>query len=715
MSGKSTASFDSNFSFLKRSEILLSVALLGVLVVLIIPLPAPLLDMLLATNLGITVLLLLIVLGVTHPLDISVFPSLLLLLTLYRLSLNVATTRLVLLDGDAGRIVSTFGGYVVGGNLVVGMVIFLILVIVQFIVITKGASRVSEVAARFTLDALPGKQMAIDAELGAGTIDETSARERRQHLAREAEFYGAMDGAGKFVRGDAIAGLVVTAVNLLGGMVMGISRGLTIGEAAARYSTLTVGDGLVSQIPALIIATSAGLLVTKAGSEVTLGQEIETQVLSHRRPLLIGSCILFLLGLVPGLPTIPFLALSGGLFFLVRRLRPTTEKADSTDAEEETAEIRREEGVWQQFLQNDRACIEIGLRLVPLVESRRTKGLADRIPGLRQDLTRKHGIWVPPVRIRDNIQVDSEAYRILIAGRQVASGEVRPDHLLAIAPGGASVEIEGEKTTDPAFGIPAVWIGPANRQRAEIAGYTVIDAVGVIVTHLGEVLRRYAHELLSREDLQQLLNKVKETAPTVIDEMKPEVLRIGTLHQVLVLLLQERVPVTDLTFILESLLNWAPQTKIPAELAEHVRTDMGRAICDRFRDPQGHVRVIVLDPYLEMYLRESLIDNELSLKPANLEAMVSALNREWQKAAAAGDEVAVLTDRQLRRPLRRTIQRALPDLAVIAYTEIPSDMLMNAVTMIRRDEVDRTSASAGDVPHTSALEEEIGAVAVAVG
>ncbi|MCA9263103.1 MAG: FHIPEP family type III secretion protein [Planctomycetales bacterium] len=669
-------SIDSNVGFFRRSETLLSAALLGILVVLLVPLPPLLLDLLLTVNLGVTVLLLLVVLGVKHPLEISVFPSLLLLMTLYRLSLNVATTRLVLIDGDAGRLVSAFGGFVVGGNLVVGLVIFVILVVVQFIVITRGAGRVSEVAARFTLDAMPGKQMAIDAELGAGAIDEKTARHRRAQLSREAEFYGAMDGASKFVRGDAIAGLVVTAVNLIGGMILGVGGGLSVAEAATRYSILTIGDGLVSQIPALVIATASGILVTKTASEVSLSKEIESQMLLKHGPLLIGGSILGLLALAPGMPKFPFLMIAVVFVVAARRMKTREANVEAKEDEQPAAPVNAEEELFDRFLETDRACLEIGTRLIPYVESRRSKGLMDRIPGLRQELTRKHGIWVPPVRIRDNLKLRPDEYRILIGGRDVARGIVHPEHFLAIAPQNPTVQIEGDATTDPTFGLPAVWIEASNKQRAEIVGYTVVDSVGVVITHLSEVLRKFSHELLTREDVQRLLERVKETSPTLVEEMKPDRLPLNTLHQVLQLLLEERIPITDLSLILEACLNYCMRTKVPGELAELIRPDIGRNICDRFRGESGHVQVVIVHPHLGMQLMKLVRDGELKMSFEGLETLVKAITKQVQVAASRGADVAVLADVALRRPLRHAIRRSLPDVSVVAYTDIPNELNM---------------------------------------
>jgi flagellar biosynthesis protein FlhA len=669
----------------QRSELALAAALLGTLIVLLVPLPTLLLDILLACNLGLTILLMLVTLSATQPLDFSVFPSVLLLMTLFRLSLNVATTRLVLLKGQAGMIVATFGSFVVGGNLVVGLVIFLILVIIQFVVITKGASRISEVAARFTLDAMPGKQVAIDAELNSGAIDEPEARRRREHLMREAEFYGAMDGAGKFVRGDAIAGLIITGVNLIGGVILGLIRGNTIAQAARIYSILTVGDGLISQIPALIVATASGMLVTKATSNVSVGQEIGSQFMTRPAPLLIGACILLGLAFIPGLPALPFLVLAVGLGILAQRQAAKTRKPEK--AKEAAQQPKPVEVPLEDFLQVDRATLEIGARLIPMVDPKRGPGLLDQIGGLRRDMARKNGIWIPPVRVRDNIQLEADAYRVLVGGREVARGRTQPGNWLAIDPGGARLTLEGEATKDPAFGLPARWIAENDRQRAELAGYIVADATTVVMTHLGEVLRRHCHELLTREDLKILVDRVKETAPSVVDELIPNILTMGLLHRVLTLLLEERVPISNLARILESLAHHAPNVKEPIELAERVRSDLGRSICDRYRDEQGRIHALVLDPRLEMDLRRSLHEKNLVLDAARMEKLVARLGDEWRKATAQGKEVALLTDNNLRRPLRQTLARSLPELAVIAYQEIPSDMILHPIALIKPDEV----------------------------
>jgi flagellar biosynthesis protein FlhA len=687
-----------NAPLLARSELLLSVSLLGLLIVFLVPLPTLILDLLLTLNIGATILLLLITLTVRQPLEFSTFPSLLLLLTLYRLALNVATTRLILLNANAGEVVQAFGQFVVGGNVVVGLVIFLILIVIQFVVITKGAARVSEVAARFTLDSMPGKQMAIDAEMNAGLIDEPEARRRRQQLMRESEFYGTMDGASRFVRGDAIAAIIITAINLIGGFIIGLTKGLPLAEAIRVYSVLTVGDGLVTQIPALITATASGILVTKATSESSLGQEIGSQFDAAAGPLRLGAFIMLGLALMPGLPTLPFLVLGGLLLVLSQRLTRAARETprEAADAAAAAAPPKSPvEAYLEDFTLADRISLEIGAALIPLVSTRQGLGLLERIGGLRRDLARQNGLWVPAVRVRDNIHLEPQTYRILIGGREVARGTVRPDQWLAIDPGGvARITLAGEETQEPAFGLPARWIAEADRNRAEAAGYTVVDAANVIITHLGEVVRRHAGELLSRDDLKAMIDKIRETSPAVVDDLIPNLLSLGTLHRVLTILLDERVPISNLPRILESLAVYAPTIKDPAELAEKVRVDIGRAVVDRFRDASGRIRAIVLDPRLEVELRRSLQGNQLVLDPARLEQLTLKLAAELRKANTRGYEVALLCDSSLRRAVRQALVRALPDLVVVAYQEIPNDLLMEPVAVIRPDDLLSTGPSA---------------------
>ena len=677
-----------NLGFAQRSETWLSVSFLSTLAVLILPLPTFLLDMFITVNLAAAILLLLITLNAKRPLDVSVFPSLLLLLTLFRLALNVATTRLILLYSDAGKIVDTFGELVVGGDLIVGCVIFLILVTIQFIVITKGATRISEVNARFTLDALPGKQMAIDAELNVGAINEQQAKERRKELAAEAEFYGAMDGASKYVRGDAIAGLVIMAVNIIGGVLISISTGNTVVDAFKTYSILTVGDGLISQIPALIIATSAGVLVTKSSSENNLAVEISGQMIRSYRAIFTGAIILVCLAFVPGLPKFPFFALALAIFWFARRAKSIeedqSEPQEESQTEEEPSPIER--GL-EQFLIHDRIIVEIGVGLIKLVEPPKGRGLADRIATLREDIASQYGFWVPHVRLRDQMQMGTNDYQITICGRVVGKGQLMADRLLAINSGNSKPAVDGIDVVDPAFGLPATWISPSDRRRAEINGFTVVDASTVLVTHLGEQLKKHAHEILSREDLQKMLNRLKEHSPTVVSEIKPDTLRPGTLHQLLVNLLKESVPINSLETILESAINHAVAIKDVDQLTEKVRADIAPVIVDRFLDDQQKIRVILLEPKLEHYLRENVQGNMIALQPHQLENLVDRYRQLGDVNSLNEKPVAALIDSTIRRELRQTLFRSLPEVSFIAYTEIPGDMLIEPVAMIRYEEV----------------------------
>lgn len=696
-----------NLGFAQRSETWLSLAFLATLIVLVVPLPTFLLDMFLAMNLASAIMLLLITLSAKRPLDVSVFPSLLLLMTLFRLALNVATTRLILLNGDAGKIVSTFGDLVVGGNIVVGCVIFLILVIIQFIVITKGATRISEVNARFTLDAMPGKQMAIDAELNVGAISESEAKTRRKELAAEAEFYGAMDGASKYVRGDAIAGLIIMVVNVIGGVIIASMAGMSIMEAIQLYSILTIGDGLVSQVPALIIATSAGVLVTKAASDANLGDEIGAQVMTGHRAMFSGALILLLVCLIPGLPKLPFVSIAAVILVLVSRARSKEATAETKRAEEEKteaapAEVSPDEKNLNQFLQNDRIVVEIGAGLIHLVEPKKGKGIAERITSLRKDTGEQYGFWVPNVRIRDNLQIEVTEYRFKIGGREVGKGTIQPNDYLAINPGGGTLAVPGTDTTDPAFGLPAKWIDESNRRRAEISGHTVVDAATVVITHLGECLKKHAHELLSREDMQKMLDKLKEHAPTIVADIKPDTIRPGVLHQLLVNLLQESVSIAALERIVESAIHHGTQIKSVSELTERVRQDIGPVIVDRFRDPKGKIRVILLEPKLQHVLRENLNGEMIAMQPNQLERLVEKYQAAWNVASVKNEPAAALVDSTIRRALRLTTVRSLPSVAFIAYNEIPTDLLIEPVTIIRYADVFTGDSAKGLEPAMAA-------------
>ncbi|MDB4640748.1 flagellar biosynthesis protein FlhA [Pirellulaceae bacterium] len=682
---------DSNSVFAVRSEMAIAFGALAVLIVLLIPLPTFLLDMFLALNLALSVMLLLVTLNAREPLDVSVFPSLLLLLTLYRLALNVATTRLILSDGDAGKIVDTFGGLIVGNSLVVGIIIFLILVIIQFIVITKGAGRISEVNARFVLDAMPGKQMAIDAELTSQAITQEEAKAKRSHLTREAEFYGAMDGASKYVRGDAIAGLIITAINIFGGVIIGMMQGISVSDALATYSQLTVGDGLISQIPALIIATTSGILVTKSASDQNLGQELGGQMLASRRPLFVGAFVLAIIGFTPGLPKIPFFLLAIMCFVVAQRMGSEIEDEDDDTKEPEQAPTvpgTPEEKTLSEFVNSDRILVEVGLGLAGTIESGKSIGLAERTANLRKELANSDGFWVPPIRIRSNPELRQNHYHVSINGRKVGEGELRPGDYLAINPGTTTLEIDGENTTEPAFGLEAKWITTSTKQRAEIGGYTVVDSQTVLVTHLSELFRRFAHELLGLEDLQKMLKQVESTAPTVISELRPEIIRMGALRRVLGNLLSEKVSISGLENILESVAHHGQQVKNPEQLSDLVRQDIGYVVCERFLNEQNEVQIIMLDPKLETQFREMLHEGTIGLAPKALENFMRLLRESWEQYAIQEQNVAVLAnDSMMRRPIRNAIFRALPDVSVIAFNEVPKDIPLAAVAFIRHDQV----------------------------
>ncbi len=675
-----------NGHWLQQSETLLSFGMLMGLMVMLVPLPSWLLDVLLAGNLGVTTLLLLVTLSAKRALELSVFPSLLLLLTLYRLSLNVATTRLILLDGNAGHIVTAFGNYVVGGQLVVGLVIFLILVTIQFMVITKGATRVSEVAARFTLDALPGKQMAIDAELTAGQIKAPEARRRRDELASETEFYGAMDGASKFVRGDAIAGLIITAVNLIGGMIIGMTNGLSFVESIRTYSILTVGDGLVSQIPALIIATTSGVLVTKTSSDDSLGDEIRGQMFRSDRPIMIGAGILAVVALMPGLPKLPFLGIAGGLLLFLgqgeKDIEAKKKKAELPKEEEEANGELNDTRNLDEFLLSDRAIVEVGARLVPYITSNRVKGLSERITALRREFSRSNGSWIPPIQVQSNLSLEADEYRIMIAGRKVASAEMRMEQLLAIYPDGKDLSIAGEPAIEPAFGLGAVWIAPETSRSAELQGCTVVDPLSVLITHLGEILKRHAHELLTREALKQMLERVREFAPTIVDEITPETIRMGTLHQVLVQLAADRIPLSDMALVLESIVNHAHSADNADVLTDKVRIDLGRLVCEPYRTDSGTLRILALEPQLDGHLRQCVHEGILAIGPGPLSRLIEAVKAAASEADRLHQPLAILVDQRLRRPLKKILARPTPDLAIVAYQELPIDMNVETVRVL---------------------------------
>jgi flagellar biosynthesis protein FlhA len=667
---------------LKHSDVMMAVGIIGLVAMMIIPLPPMLLDMLLTANFGVALCVLMVSIYIREPLEFAVFPSLLLVATLFRLALNISSTRLILLHGHAGRVIEAFGNFVVGGDLVVGLILFLILVIIQFVVITSGSQRVAEVAARFTLDEMPGKQMAIDADLSAGLVTEDEAKQRRRNIEREADFYGAMDGATKFVRGDAIAAIIIVLINIIAGMVIGMVRlGLEPDEAVRRFVLLTVGDGLVSQIPALLISTATGLVVTRSASEHDLGRDVAGQILAQPRAVGIVAVMMALFGLVPGLPTTSFLLIAAGtglLAFYAGR-EQTAEQEQQEESEAATGE--REQPLSVQ--PPERLGIEIGYGLIPLVDESGQGGLLGRIAGLRERAAGELGLIVPAVRIQDDMGLAPNAYRIRLRGAAIAEGEVSPSRLMAIAAQDGLDPLPGKSMIEPAFGLTAWWIEEGQRALAEARGYTVVEPDVVIATHLSELIKSHAPELLSRQDVQTMLDELRSTNPAAVTELIPELASVGQLHQALRALLDEGVPVLDFATIVESLADGLRVTDSLAEATEHVRGALGRSICEKHRGEDGTMHVYVLDPLLEGQIAESLVDTPSGqmplLEPGLLRGLLDALQAAVEDLVARGHQPVVLTAPQLRRHMRGLVARSFPDLAVMSHNELVPEVRVRSV------------------------------------
>jgi len=657
---------------LRYSDVGLAAAVVAAVALMIMPIPPRLLDVLITTNIAGAITILLVTLYVQEPLQFSAFPSVLLLATLYRLALNITSTRLILLHGNAGEVIHAFGQFVVGGNYIVGMVVFLILVVIQFVVITNGAGRVAEVAARFTLDAMPGKQMSIDADLNAGIITEAEARRRREEIRREADFYGAMDGASKFVKGDAIAGIVIIIINIVGGITIGVlQRGLPIGEALRTYALLTIGDGLVSQIPALVISTATGIIVTRSATDANLGEGVVRQLFGSPRALAIAGVLLTLLGLAPGLPRLPFLFGGSGLLLvswvLHRPAQPVPEVAEAKPKAEPEESL-------PDTVTVDPLELEIGYGLIPLVDQAAGGPLLRRITLLRKQIAQELGMIIPTVRIRDNLQLRPNEYRILVRGVRVGQGEIYPDRLMVMAPAGGLPALEGIQSREPAFGLPAVWIAEGQRLAAEAQGYTVVDPASVVTTHLSEVIRAHAADLLRRQDVQRLLEIVRRDHPAVVDELVPHQLSLAEVHQVLQLLLHEGVPIRDLVAILETLGNYARTTRNPAILAEHVRSILAPMITQQYVGNDGVLHAFALHPDVIAELSEAPRSGDdgmqLVISPDRLQRLLTAVAQEMERLASLGYQPILLVPAGLRLAVSRLLRRSLPTLIVLAYSEV---------------------------------------------
>lgn len=659
----------------QQRNTLLAVFFIGILAVMLVPLPPVMLDAMLCLNITVSLMILMAVLNAGRPVEFSTFPSVLLFTALFRLALNVASTRLILLDGNAGDVIRTFGNFVVGGQPLVGIVIFLVLIVIQFIVITKGQNRISEVSARFALDAMPGKQMSIDADLGAGLITAEEAKARRQALTTEMEFYGAMDGAGKFVRGDAVAGLIITGINIVGGLVMGmLYRNQTLGQAFSHYTILTIGDGLVAQIPALLVSTAAGILVTKGASEQSLGQEMGDQLMASGRAMRLVAIVLVLVSLLPGMPTVLFTSIAAVLFTFSGTVEGAKARAIAQQqqaAEQADKKPEGEQAPVEELLAVDRLGVEIGYRLIGLVEPGRHGGLLDHIRSLRRQFAQALGLVVPPIRVRDNVQLDPNTYRILLGGQEIARGTLRAGQFLAMDPSGTAAPIAGVETIEPAFGLPARWIAESDKDRAELLGYTVIDAASVLITHLTEVLKKVSGELLSRDDVKALVDNLKKVTPAVVEELIPGQLTLGQVQRILAGLLKEGVPIRNLQTILEALADACLETKDVRALTEHVRSRLCRTIVEPHLDPTGTLHAAFLDPELERNLAEALAGNDgvANLPTGFLGRFVDRTAEALSSMVRGGRDPVLVTRASLRPFLAEAIAGVIPNAAVLSYQE----------------------------------------------
>ena len=662
--------------FAGMGEMAVPIAVVAIVLALIMPLPGALLDFLIVTDIMLSVIVMMVAVYIRRPVDFSVFPTTLLLLTLFRLALNISSSRLILLNGNtgtsaAGHVIEAFGSFVVGGNYIIGAVIFLVLIAIQYVVINHGAVRISEVTARFTLDALPGKQMSIDADLNSGLIDDTEARARRKHLSAEAEFFGAMDGASRFTQRDAVASILITAINIIAGFLIGVlQHGMELRRALETYTVLTIGDGLVTVIPALMISISGGLIVTRTGSEDSLGNQFQKQVLGSAQPLLLASGVLVTLALLPGLPTIPFLLMGGGLGTVGWRMR---QKSAAIAVNSTAAPAKTKEDL-DSLLKVEPLSVEVGLGLVNLVERGAESPLLVRVAGIRRQLATQLGYLMPPVKVKDNVALRSREYVIQMRGIEIARFELLQGHELAIPSGNPDPSLQGKPTVDPAFGLPAIWIRQDQVDRARSSGYTVVDATSVIGTHLTEVVRRHAHELFTRQDAKVFCDRVAQENPKVIEDLVPKLLPLATIQRVIQNMLRERVPIRDGVGILEALGEAAHSSKNPVLLTEYVRQAVRRAIVKQVLNGQGEVPAYLMDPSIERAIESSVEHGEmnsvLTMAPDAIRDILGRLGRQIAKAESA----VVITSSGSRYFLRQIVESSMPGLTVLSHNELPTDV-----------------------------------------
>ena len=665
----------------RHSDLLVSSGAVLVVAMLVVPLPHWMLDGLLVANIALTLGVLLLTAHTTETLQFSVFPSLLLVVTLFRLAINVSATRLILLHANAGAVIAAFGSFVVGGNYVVGFVVFVILVVIQFVVITSGAGRVAEVAARFTLDAMPGKQMAIDADLNAGLVDDQEARRRRQEIAREADFYGAMDGASKFVRGDAIAAVVMMIVNILGGLIIGMGqRGMDVSEALRTYTLLTVGEGLVTQIPALVMATATGLIITRSSSGTPLGYELTTQLLRSPRAAVLVGVTLAALALVPGLPKLPFMLVAAGVGIMASAIRTAQRSEPPRQAVKQPSPLGPEQLVG--LVAVDAIELEIGLDLIPLADPAQGGDLLERITALRRRIAETLGLVVPPLRVHDDLGLRGNQYAIKLSGARVALGEIKPGHVLVMDPSGNRPEIAGADTVDPAFGVPARWVPESRRAEAEMLGHTVVDAATVLITHLGEILKTHASEILSLQDVRAMLDHLRERAPAIVEELTPKLMSVTEIHRVLANLLREQVPICDLPRALTTLAVHAPTTKDPEEMTELVRQALARRITAQHWEQDQVLWVCTLDPALESELVARAQGGEGGMEADWLERLTRTTRRQFERMGAMGHAPVLLTSPRARPLLRTLLERRAPSAAVLSHVEVAAEAKVRSTGVI---------------------------------
>lgn len=681
----------------KYRDAILIVLIITILASLVLPVPPLLLDILLTTSITFSMLILMVTVYIGNPLQLSSFPSLLLLATLFRLSLNVASTRRILLHGHegpdaAGHVIQAFGQFVVGGNYVVGIIVFVVLVVINYIVITKGTERISEVAARFTLDAMPGKQMSIDADLNSGLIDEKEAQRRRQEIQREADFYGAMDGATKFIRGDAVAGIIITLINIIGGIIIGmVQRGMDFQSALSNFTILTIGDGLVSQIPALITSTAAGLMVTRAASEMDLGKEITSQLTGYPKALFMASGAIFLMGIVPGMPSIPFLILSSILLSIGYFMSISIKEKEKIEKEEKAKELikslEQEEKIEDYIPQPEILGFEIGYALIPYVDEQQGGDVPKRIKALRKQLTKELGIIIPLVHIRDNLELKPNEYRILIKGVEVSKYEIQPGKVLAIDTGTTKQQLKGIPTKDPAFGLNAFWIDESLKENARMSGYTVVDISTVIITHLSETIKRYSYELLTREQVKDMVEKVSKTYP-VVKDIVPEQVPLNVLQRVLQNLLREQIPIRDILTIVETLSDYVQKTNDVDILTEYTRASLNRLITSLYA-VNGQINGIILGAKAEKYIIDTLSKNDYQISvisPIFVQKLVTEISKNLEKFVINGYQPLLITSPHIRRFVKKLLESYIPNLVVISYSEIDNRARMNIIGVVEIDE-----------------------------